>query len=351
MNRTHSSRRPQALERWRMPSAVLLLTFAVGLVGCDSTGAVAQQEPTSPQAQAVASALGDQLEVSEGVMADLETSLALHEDRADTPGYLWYVAADLQDRLSDQEKEALFASAEAAREQRAERMRAGRSGEGAQGRLRARGQRGQRGQRQGARPGAQADRLERIIDALDLTEEQVEVFRAQRAEHRAEMRALFTAQRSGELSREAFREQARALRMEQRTERQATAEATLTDAQRAQIEALRAERQEQRADRRAAVEAARTDALALTPAQVASLEALREDGRAEREERRAAVRDGGERPDRETVRAAQQEQRQARQEAVAEILTEDQLEATRIYRILAATSMAKARQEGGRRGR
>jgi len=325
---------------WR--TGLLALAATVGLSACDSTNATLDTSGIdSPQLETMVTTLADDLDLSAGITQDLSEAIAARQDDQREPGFLWYVAADVQERLSDSEKADLFAKAEAQREARRARMEAFReNGQGGEGTRR---------NRRGARQGG-GDALERLREnaPITLTDEQKEAMQAVREQYRPQLQALREQVQAETLTREAAREQGKALREAMKVDIQAI----LTDEQKATLEAAReerkanrAERKEQRADRRDATRDAMIDALELTDEQQAAIAALRDEQKTDRtatREQLRTARENGEAIDRQALRAEAQEARAAHRTAMDDILTDDQQEVIQIHRIL-TQSVAKQR--------
>ncbi|MEM1094762.1 MAG: Spy/CpxP family protein refolding chaperone [Bacteroidota bacterium] len=342
MNTTHAW--------WR--SGLLALVATVGLSACDSTNAALDTSGIdSPQLETMVNALADDLDLPEGTTQDLSDAVAARQDDQREPGFLWYVAADLQERLSDSQKADLFAKAEARREARRERMEAFRENRGDGERAR----RNRRGARQGG-----GDALERLREnaPITLTDEQKEAMQAVREQYAPQLKALREQVQAETLTREEAREQGKALREAM----QAEIQAILTDEQKAALEAAReerqakrAERKDQRADRREATRNAMIDALALTDEQQAAIAALRDEQKTERtatREQFRAARENGETIDRAALREQAREARTDHRTAMADIFTDDQQEIIQIHRILAqgaAKQMLQQRRGDGER--
>ena len=255
-------------------------------------------------------------------------------DRAD----LWAAAADASSILTDAQIDQLQQAAEARRSERRE----------------GRGERGQRGERRtrpdGDRPAeglrqrgdrARGDR--QLGDRVQLTDEQREVLHAIRTDVRERTETLVTQFREGDLSEDALVAQTKALRDE--AARRSAAALPAEAAQRL------AERQQQRD----AEQAAREAALDLTDAQKAAFQSRMLD----------RVRDGGPdlrpflddegRLDRQALREAQREQREAAraERAANPILTDAQEDVAFLHRAIAGGRGVRGhgrRGPGGRGG-
>ncbi len=311
------------------------------VAACDTSAPEAEQPVVEDATlEVVAEALAADLDLSPAQSAEIRQVLARHEGEG--AGALWEVAAELNDRLTEEQKAMLFARVEARRQE----LRA-RVGEGFDGSAPMRGHRGRAGG------------LFRDDGPLaeTLTEEQKTALAELRQKHREAMQALMAQRRDGTITPEALRAEMKRLSEEMRAE----VEALLTDEQKALLEARRGERrgdlgarrgdfEERREERRAAM----IEALGLTSEQAEALEALREKHHEAMQALREELMAEGS-PDPQAVRAALEELRAAQREEMAEVLTDEQLEVVRLHRILTAKVMARHRPGGGagafRRGR
>lgn len=263
--------------------------------------------------------------------------LAAPSLHAQSPEGLWDTAAQLQQSLSEAERDALIQRADALRAQRQAR-RAERSEarpDGQRGR-RMRGQRGRRARRGVMRRGLAT----RALQDHPLTDAQREQLQSLRDEARAEMRALGEARRDGSLERDVLRERARALRETQRERLQSL----LTPEQRAEIEAAQAQRTDRRRERRGDRFDAMADALDLSTSQRDALQQAAESQCEAARAQRDALRSG----DRDARRAFREQMRAQREASLEQILTPDQLETVQLYRALRIQAAAEGQ---GRRGR
>ncbi len=305
---------------FRAAPGLLAALFLFALAACDATDATPDAD--APPDDAIASSelsdltngLVEDLSLSDAGARALRAAVAQHQRRHEQPGFLWHVADALQQRLSDAQKERLFARLDEA-------------------------------------PGAFRDRRdfrdrrERALDGLDLSDEQHAALRAIREAYAPQFRALIEARQSGDLTEEDFREEMQALREALRAE----VDEVLTPEQRAQLDEWRERREERRenlGERREESRAAMVEVLGLTEDQQSALRALRETQHEERQALFAAVRDGE--MDREALPEALRALRESGETALAEIVTMAQLETMKIHRLL--VRYAAARMAKGKRG-
>lgn len=326
------------MTRFQKPSRFLArglvaLLLVAAVTACDSNPAATLDELTAAERSTLAATLSTELDLSTA-QAEQINSLLAGTDKPE-PGRLWTLAAELQQTLTDEQKAVLFEKVE----QHRARMQENRQQRFQQGDQR----RGQRFNRNAQRPGMRRPQGMRGVSSDLLTPEQQEQVTALREAHREQMQTLIEARQDGSLAPEAFREQAQALREQMRDAMQNL----LTDEQKATLEQRRQERQTTATERRDAVAAARAEALGLNGEQEAALEALNEKHRAERQALREQRR--ADNLDRDGIRAATQALRDAHKAALAEILTEEQLEIVELHAAL-QSGIAAARR-GSFRGR
>ncbi|ARA94723.1 hypothetical protein AWN76_017220 [Rhodothermaceae bacterium RA] len=323
----------------RVVGGGLLVMLIAAVAACNTGEALVEPEAEleSTELAALAESLTQELALSDEAAQDLRAALATHEDRAREPGFLWYVARDLQQRLTEEQKETLFARLE----QRPERP----------GTRPGMGQRdGRRGGPMGGRFGAGLRGDGPVAEVLaTLTDEQKEAMQAVREAYRPRFQELMQQRRAESLTPEAFREQLQALREAMRAEM----EAILTPEQKAEMEAARAEARTRAEARREATRAAMVEVLGLTAEQQTAMQALREEMQAERESLREQAQAGTLEAD--ALREALEALRATHDEAMAEILTPEQLEIVKIHRVLAQRQGRRmagaASQRRGRPGR
>ncbi len=165
------------------------LLFAVfALSACDSSNAIldSQSGVVAPSV----SNLTDQLQLTQAQAEDIDELIVKHGENE--PGTLWYVAAELQNTLTAQQKEELLASIETKMTERRAAAKDAGAKEGRRGRF-------QRG-----------EAFENTIE--DLTDDQKAALNTLRETQREEMKALVTKRRDGSLDETAMKEAALQLR-------------------------------------------------------------------------------------------------------------------------------------------
>ncbi|MFK7845618.1 MAG: hypothetical protein AB8G77_09970 [Rhodothermales bacterium] len=328
---------------------LLLAVFAFS--GCDSSNAIldSQSDAVAPSV----STLTDQLQLTEKQANEIDELIAKRGENE--PGTLWYVAAELQNTLTAQQKDELLASIET---KMAERKAAIKEA-------------GEKSDRKGRFQRGEA--FENVVG--DLTDEQKTALKTLRESQREEMKALVAKRREGSLDETAMKEAVSQLRESMEAE----LANILTEEQLAAMKAAREERgegfrsrrngnEEKRARRNAegseegqrsgrfgrgeareAFSEARIEALGLTSDQQDQMKALM----AEQIEKAAAMFDElkASDGDREAMREKVSALRGASKEALNDILTEEQQEIIAIHRALAFEKMKSSTgEDGSRRG-
>lgn len=326
---------------------MIVATFA--LTACDSSNALleADTDVSGDQITAIAG-LSDQLNLTGTQSQAINDIVAKQGER--TPGTLWYVAAELQSTLNDEQKATLLEGLEDIDGEGFFRQRVRR---GAANRVKGLSGRG--------------GNLESIVS--DLTDEQKEAVKALHEKHRETIKGLVEQRRDGTIDADALKEAMQGVREELKTE----LSGILSEEQMAKLEAARQEkmselgedgerrrgrgfrgqRGEAFEDAREAINAARKEALGLSDEQASQLKTVVE---AQREKAKALFEEIRENADdRESAREALREQmstlRDEAREASAAILTDEQEEIIQIHRVLSVEAMKKAREARGEEGK
>jgi len=301
-------------------------SFALFICACDS-GTATDEIPQEVELGGLGAALVNDLELGENQIQGVQRALSRYDEQS--PGYLWYAAAELHRTLTDEQITSLLEKRSALREQGASLgPNAGKS------------------QRRRARRGN--DEF-----SSSLTTEQQELMKGVREKFEPQFRALVEERRDGTLSRESFRDQATALHEALRLE---VAE-ILTEDQQAELEELRANRPrglfrnrasrqgQRRLDDEAREEAieAMAEALSLSADQKEQLKNLREARMEKLKATREEIQQGE--ASRESLREAFQGWRESRREELSAVLTKEQLEVVDLYAALRV--MRRPRQENG----
>lgn len=314
--------------------APFLFIFILAACGDSNFVTNTDDEATPAELNDLAARLSTDLGLSTEQVNQVNDLLATDDNP--TPGYLWTVAAELQQTLTDEQKATLFKTVETRRAEFAE----GRQGR----RFNRDGQRkGQRFNRDGQGDGRRFQREGEKGNGFRsdfLTTEQQETMKSLRETNRAEMKALAEARENGTLTDEDFRTQAKALREANRE----AMKNLLTEEQKATMEQKREEMKTRREERKQTADDTRIEVLDLTANQEVALTEMREAHRDELKALFEQVRDGN--GDRESVRTDVQALREAHKAALADVLTPEQLETTNIHNALMGGISAR---RGGRR--
>ena len=312
---------------------VACLSFVV-FTGCDTTDAA--PDTSVPVSDVIASAdeVAASLQLLPALREKIRAAFEAQSEHAGEPGFLWYVADELQTTLTDAERAELEAARERYRDRHGDRHR----GFGRMARHMDRHMGGQ----DGPTGGFPFARL--IPNLTDAQREQLADLRETYADAFLELRESYHA---GTLSDE----QARAEREALWNDVLADLARILTEEQLAVLNERRAEFQERRdhrQERRAQARAVAIEVLGLTHDQQDALQALFSERREAARVIFQAVRDGS--MNRNEAKVALKALREEGQAARAEILTVEQLETMQIHRALVQTAtMAKIGQRG--RGR
>lgn len=306
---------------------VVMLLFI--LSACDTTNVSNDQDVTG-ELDIPAATLIESLDLSNSEAQQVADIMSKYDTQQ--PGRLWYVSAELQQTLSDDQKADLIASI-------GEKSRTAR---GVQGRQR----------------GAQGVRGRRAFEGLSdpLTEEQKEQLKALQAEQKESMKALVEERRANTVNEEEWTAKMKEAREAMRVGLQGI----LTEAQLAELEAKREEMEAKRGDkeegarvrnrrgfrgsedfRKEDFQAAMIDALELTDEQQEQLTQLREEVRSEMEE----LRSNFDRENAQDGKEAMQTLHESMQQKQEAIFTERQQEVVAIHKALIQKTRSTLRRQ------
>lgn len=274
-------------------TAALVGVLAVGLTACEGPTEVAESDDAALE---LATSLVQELDLSSSQEQSLQAGLDGDGDRMHTPGALWYLAARLQENLTEEQKAAFFERAAAMTDACAVR------GDSPFGR--GHGLDFRRHDHAPRFTDGLAHHLFWIINDL-LTEEQRAAIEALLARYREQFAALVEAFRNERVVEEEFRAELAALRAALRE----ALYALLTDEQRAELEARLEEKQAEVEARRDALQersrAAMFEVLGLTGDDAEAVAAILDETAVEREALVEQAQNGA--IDAETLAAALQE--------------------------------------------
>ncbi len=342
------------------PGRIIVPVIATAMLisACDSSNGFESSDIESEDLDQTVAFLALDLGLNATGSRALSGAFAQHEGQSHEPGFLWRVAADLQQRLTEEQKQKLFDRYENIRSAPGAGLGQGGRGQGQPGQGRqgpggfgqqgqGPGHMGQAGGRQGpGQFGHTGGEQGHLGGAIELTEDQKAQIKAIRDAHAEEFRTLMDSRRNGSLSVEDFRTQMEALQTAIKSE----VDAVLTDEQKQQLEDLKAQRDAERADREAQWEADREAAklvmievMGLGDDQVTALDDLH----AARETLHTSIKDLIENgAGREEIREMLESARADFEVALAGILDGTQLEIFKIHAVI-AQRMKNRRGHGG----
>ena len=222
------------------------------------------------------------------------------------PGFLWKLAAELQEKLSDEEKAKIFARMERSKKNDKDGKEFDR--------------------RNQKKDGKDTDNFRLVYSVL--TDEQKAEFDEIMRDFRTQMGAVGDKVKADEMTKEEAGEVLKALHESLKS----AIDALLTDQQKAELEQMKEKLETKRKEFAEAVEAAKTEALGLTDEQIASFEALRANTKAAMDSLKEKVESGE--MTREEAGEAMKEIMENRKTQSAEILTEIQIEIIKIHAYL-----------------
>ena len=248
------------------PLLASLFLLAV-VVGCDSN--TATDDVSDPELAQLSALIDEEVSLSSAQEEAFNASLMRNagERGRKTPGFLWQVAADLQETLTDEQKEELFAGTEQAEEGLSFRGLLGFPGAGGFYGL------------GGFMGGSPRHGVSALDEELALTEDQAAALEEIHTRYRESFKALAESFDNGEITEDNVITQLIALR----DAKQAEVMDVLTDEQEAAIEAYREEREAAFEAFREEVNSIRNEVLGLTDEQAEAIDALFEEQLAIRE--------------------------------------------------------------------
>ena len=286
----------------------LFITLALFTAGCENPFAQNDEvQLDSPELEMFSSDLENDLNLSDKSARNLRSALGRHGrggERDREPGFLWKLAAELQQTLTEEEKNNIFARLEEVKEKGKDRGKdAGKD----------------RGKKDGG--------ALRVIYSV-LTDDQKPQFDAIMEEFRSGMDAIFASIKAGEMTREEAKAEIESMEETMKS----AIDALLTDDQKAQLEQMRADRNAEKKAYMVSVRQAKIDALGLTDDQITAIEAARAETKAAMEALKAQVE--SEDQTKEEAREAAKAIFEANKTAMDAIFTATQIEIIKIHKYL-----------------
>ncbi len=225
-------------------------TFLLFAVGCDNPMLDNAAELDSPELQDFAKELSSDLGLSESSASGVNDVLNRHgrKGKHREPGFLWKVAGELANRLSEEEKARLFEKMD-----EKEIPLFGSS----------KGKKGKKGK-------SYFSQIKKV-----LTDDQKVTFKAIKIAYKEKFKAIHEQVKDGTLSKEDAKAQKDALREALKSE----IDALLTDEQKAQLEQNKADRKEKRKAYRDSTKAVKIAVLGMTTDQLTAFDAAHQEAR------------------------------------------------------------------------
>ena len=243
----------------------LFVTLALFTAGCENPFAQNDEvQLDSTELEMFSIDLVNDLNLSDKSARNLRSALGRHGrggERDREPGFLWKLAAELQQTLTEEEKNNIFARLEEVKEKGKDRGKdAGKD----------------RGKKDGG--------ALRVIYSV-LADDQKPQFDAIMKEFRTGMDAIFSSIKAGEMTREEAKAEIESMEETMKS----AIDAMLTDDQKTQLEQMRADRKAEKKAYMEAVHQAKIEALGLTVDQIAAIETARAETKAAMEALKAQV--------------------------------------------------------------
>ena len=251
----------------------LFATLALFTAGCENPFAQNDEvQLDSTELEMVSIDLVNDLNLSDKSARNLRSALGRHGrggERDREPGFLWKLAAELQQTLTEEEKNNIFARLEEVKEKGKDRGK-----DAGKGRCESAGK--DRGKKDGG--------ALRVIYSV-LADDQKPQFDAIMKEFRTGMDAIFSSIKAGEMTREEAKAEIESMEETMKS----AIDALLTDDQKTQLEQMRADRKAEKKAYMEAVHQAKIEALGLTVDQIAAIETARAETKAAMEALKAQV--------------------------------------------------------------
>ena len=301
----------------------LFITLALFTAGCENPFAQNDEiQLDSPELEMFSSDLENDLNLSDKSARNLRSALGRHGrggERDREPGFLWKLAAELQQTLTEEEKNNIFTKLEEVKEK---------------GKDRGKDADKDRGKKDGG--------ALRVIYSV-LTDDQKPKFDAIMEEFRSGMDAIFASIKAGEMTREEAKAEIESMEETMKS----AIDALLTDDQKAQLEQMRADRNAEKKAYMESVRQAKIEALGLTDDQITAIEAARAETKAAMEALKAQVE--SEDQTKEEAREAAKAIFEANKTAMDAIFTATQIEIIKIHKYL-EMRWRHNKERGGKEG-
>ena len=301
----------------------LFATLALFTAGCENPFAQNDEvQLDSTELEMFSIDLVNDLNLSDKSARNLRSALGRHgrgSERDREPGFLWKLAAELQQTLTEEEKNNIFARLEEVKEKGKDRGKdAGKD----------------RGKKDGG--------ALRVIYSV-LADDQKPQFDAIMKEFRTGMDAIFSSIKAGEMTREEAKAEIESMEETMKS----AIDALLTDEQKTQLEQMRADRKAEKKAYMEAVHQAKIEALGLTVDQIAAIETARAETKAAMEALKAQVE--SEDLTKKEAREAAKAIFEANKTTMDAIFTATQIEIIKIHKYLEMRWLHN-KERGGKNG-
>ena len=301
----------------------LFVTLALFSAGCENPFAQNDEvQLDSTELEMFSIDLVNDLNLSDKSARNLRSALSRHGrggERDREPGFLWKLAAELQQTLTEEEKNNIFARLEEVKEKGKDRGKdAGKD----------------RGKKDGG--------ALRVIYSV-LADDQKPQFDAIMEAFRTGMDAIFASIKAGEMTREEAKAEIESMEETMKS----AIDALLTDDQKTQLEQMRADRKAEKKAYLEAVHQAKIEALGLTVDQIAAIETARAETKAAMEALKAQVE--SEDLTKEEAREAAKAIFESNKTTMDAIFTATQIEIIKIHKYL-EMRWRHNKERGGKNG-
>ena len=290
-----------------LPISTLLLMA----IGCDNPMLDNRVELDNSELQDFSSELASDLGLSKSSASAVNDVISRHGGRGKhrEPGFLWKVSGELADKLSEEEKARLFEKME---EKEIPLFGSLKTLKGKKGK----GSKGKKGS-------SYFDGIKKV-----LTDDQKVTFKAIKVAYKEKFKAIHAQVKDGTLSKEDAKAQKNALREALKAE----IDALLTDEQKAQLEQNKADRKEKRKAYKDSTKAVKIAVLGMTLDQVSAFDAANQEAREAAKALFEKSKNGDN--DKDTLRLGLKNIFAAKNEKMAGIFDDSQLEIIKIHKAL-----------------